>query len=289
LDFRPAEPEDAACIRELSRDIWGGRDYLARTIDRWIASGGVYVGVVDGEIIGLSRIKRLADDEWWLEGLRVAGRHQGKGYGRRLHEETMAELGRIARGVVRFCTGDDNRSVPLARRDGFRQILGLPFLFREYSGEGRPPLAEALARHGARVCPPGETGLVDFLLAGCRVDYAGLLPQGWHHLTATARTLTERLADAHVLACGSPGKFGAALVLQPSDQYPDELDLNLVSGPAETVLSRLVPCLGPLAVGTGRPGVGGAVPERYVDGLLAAGFRRHAGLTRQLVFELRLP
>ena len=288
MEFRPAGPEDAERVREICRDIWEGRDYLMRAIDRWIAEGGVYVGVVGGALVGMSRIKRLGADDWWLEGLRVAPGRQGKGYGRLLHRATMEELRRRARGVVRFCTADTNRSVPLARRDGFTEILNLPFLDRSYGGESPGPLEEALARNGAREAKPGEPGLLEFLLKACRGDYAGLLPRGWHHRTATAPTLSEELAGARILVRGGAGVVEAALVSNPSSQYDGDLDLILVAGPPEAVGS-LLPCLGPLAVEMGRTEVGGAVPERFVEKFLSAGFRVPEGFTRQMVFELRLP
>jgi len=288
VEFRPAGPEDAGPIREICRDIWDGHDYLLRTIDRWIADGGVYVGVVEGKVAGLSRILRLDADDWWLEGLRVAPGEQGKGYGRLLHRATMEELRRIARGTVRFCTADTNHSVPLARRDGFAEMLNLPFLDRSFGRESFPPLAEALARHGAREAEIGEPGLTEFLLAACRGDYAGLLPRGWHHVTATERSLKKSLADERILVHGVPGAAEAALVVGPSTQYDEDLDLNLVAGPPEVVAESLLPCLGPLAGEMGRMDVGGAVPERFLEKCLAAGFRVPEGFSRQMVFELRL-
>jgi len=288
VEFRPAEPGDAGRVRDICRDIWEGRDYLLRAIDGWIAEGGVYVGVVEGTLVGLSRIKRLGADDWWLEGLRVAPEKQGMGYGRRLHEATLEELRRRARGTVRFCTADTNRSVPLARRDGFFEILNLPFLERSYGGESPGPLEKALARHGAREASLEEPGLAEFLLKTCRGDYAGLLPRGWHHRTATTRTLSEELVEARILVRGDPGAVEAVLVLNPSTQYDSDLDLDLVAGPPEAVGS-LLPFLGPLAAGMGRMEVGGVVPERLYEKFLAAGFRVPEGFTRQMVFELRLP
>jgi GNAT superfamily N-acetyltransferase len=288
LEFRAAVPEDAGPIREMCRDIWEGQDYLLRAIDRWIAEGGVYVGVVGGAPVGMSRIKRLGPDDWWLEGLRVAPGHQGKGYGRRMHAETMAELRRTASGTVRFCTADTNRSVPLARRDGFREILSLPFLGRGYGGEDLPPLAEALARHGAREAALDEPGMTEFLLEACRGDYAGLLPRGWHHRTASALSLSEGLARARILVRGDAGAVVAALVTNPSTQYEGSLDLDLVAGPPGVVAESLLPCLGPLAVQMGRTQVGGAVPERFYEKFLDAGFGVPEGFARQMVFELRL-
>lgn len=288
MEFRPAEPGDAGRVREICRDIWEGRDYLLQAIDRWIAEGGVYVGVVEGALVGLSRIKRLGADDWWLEGLRVAPGSQGKGYGKLLHRATLEELRRRARGVVRFCTADTNRSVPLARRDGFYEILNLPFLGRSYGGESLGPLEEALARHGAQEASLEEPGLAEFLLKTCRGDYAGLLPRGWHHRTATARTLEEGLAEARILVRGDAGAVEAALVANPSTQYDEDLDLDLIGGPPE-VVGSLLPCLGPLAVEMGRTEVGGAVPERFLGEFLSAGFRVPEGFARQMVFELRLP
>lgn len=285
MEFRPGKPEDAGRIRELSRDIWEGHDYLGEAIEGWIAEGGVYVGIIDGRIVGLSRIRRLADDDWWIEGLRVDPAQQGRGYGRLLHRATLAELRRIARGTVRFCTADTNRSVPLAERDGFREILRLPFLHRRYGQEGHPPLAEVLARYDVREAGVSESGLVDLLLEGCRESYAGLLPLGWHHRMATRETLLRELAGARILVPGKPGSITAALVVTRSGEGPD---LSIVLGPPETVERRILPCLRALAVESGWTNVGGAVPTEYSDGLLAAGFRVPDGFKNQLVFEMKI-
>jgi hypothetical protein len=112
--LRPAEKSDIPTIKNLCQGIWDGGDYLPRLIARWITEGGVYVGLVHGEIIGVSRVRKMADDEWWLEGLRIAVGRQGQGYGRELHNLTLEELKRIGRGTVRFASADTNHSIPPA-------------------------------------------------------------------------------------------------------------------------------------------------------------------------------
>ncbi len=102
---------------------------------------------------------------------------------------------------------------------------------------------------------------------------------------ATVETLTQELAGAHILVPDEAGSITAALVVTRSGEGPD---LSIVLGPPEVVERRVLPCLGALAAESGWSNVGGAVPPKYSDGFLAAGFKIPDGFKNQLVFEMKI-
>ena len=40
LQLRPVRPADRDRVREITRDVWEGRDYIPRVFDSWVSDAG---------------------------------------------------------------------------------------------------------------------------------------------------------------------------------------------------------------------------------------------------------
>lgn len=288
--FRPAKQSDVPRIQELTKDIWEGYDYLGSVIENWITEGGVYVGEVEGAVVGVTRVKRNGPQELWLEGLRIDPTLQGKGLGRLMHKAVMAELTKMHPAMVRWASADTNHSVPMAEPSGFRLILKQPFLsLRLESAEQNRPLAEVLENAGARIAEPTEPGLVDYLLKICREDYAGLLSLGWQYVEATTARIEQLLQRSVVLVSGEPGQIEAAILLTPHSHAAGGVSLNLITGSPEEV-KRLVPVLPSLLQTTWREreDLEVIIQEPYLPLFLSNGYEQPDFFTSQVVFEMTI-
>jgi GNAT superfamily N-acetyltransferase len=288
--FRPAKQSDVPRIQKLTKDIWDGSDYLGSVIEGWITEGGVYVGEVEGAIVGVTRIKRNGPQELWLEGLRIDPALQGQGLGRLMHKAVMAELAKMHPTTVRWASADTNHSVPMAEPSGFRLILKQPFLFlRIEPAKQNQPLTDLLATNQARVAEPTEPGLVEYLLKICREDYAGLLCRGWQYIEATTARIEQLLQRSVVLVSGEPEQIRAAILLAPHPHAAGGVSLNLIAGSPEEV-KRLVPVLPSLLQTTWREreNLEVIIPEQYLPLFLANGYEQPDFFASQVVFEMSI-
>ncbi len=120
---RQAHESDRAAVEALCAHIWDGDDYLPFVFTNWLAEPGgeFYVATLGGQLIGTGKLSWFADDEWWLEGLRVHPDFQGRGIGRLLFRYGVRQAEASARrGTARFVTGYSNQATrKLAMEAGF--------------------------------------------------------------------------------------------------------------------------------------------------------------------------
>ncbi len=134
---RPARPEDRADMEAICAQIWGGEDYVPQVWDEWLADpdGELSVVELDGRVVALAKLSHIADDEWWLEGMRVHPDYRRLGVSRLLQAHQLAVAERLGVGLVRFATASYNRPIHRnALRDGFRQVAE----FRRWSADALP-------------------------------------------------------------------------------------------------------------------------------------------------------
>jgi hypothetical protein len=85
--------------------------------------------------VALSKLTRVAEDEWWLEGLRVDPEYRRLGVARLLQDHQVALAEKLGQGMLRFGTASHNRPVHKnAARGGFRRVGRFVF----YSAEPLP-------------------------------------------------------------------------------------------------------------------------------------------------------
>jgi hypothetical protein len=90
--FRKLTHEDYEDIVEISKDIWGGGDYLPSIFHKWVDDKGIFLGGVDidnNKVVAVAKLSILYDGSGWLEGLRVHINYRGQKLGKRTTEEIL--------------------------------------------------------------------------------------------------------------------------------------------------------------------------------------------------------
>ena len=236
LVIRPARTEDRAALEAMAAQIWEGEDYLPRVFDKWLADphGGFFVAELHGQVIGSAKISRLAEGEWWLQGLRVDPAFQGQGIGRVLHHFLTNQVRQYGAGEVRFSTASVNKAVHrLAAETGFRRelvcvILHAPALAAPPQG-WRALRADDLPRVWA------------WLQRSAHFERARRsLEWNWTFYRITQPLLAERLAAGLVYGWQPENAetLGGVLVLNPakaSDDAPSAAKIGYLDVPDEAL------------------------------------------------------
>ncbi|HJW90666.1 MAG TPA: GNAT family N-acetyltransferase [Anaerolineales bacterium] len=125
---RPALPKDTPDVMELTSTIWGGEDYVPQVWEDWLEDphGLLAVAEYGGRVVGLSKLTRLAEGQWWLEGLRVHPQYEGRGIASRLHNYLVDHWLTNFSGALRLATASFRKPVQhLSERSGFKRVADL--------------------------------------------------------------------------------------------------------------------------------------------------------------------
>jgi GNAT superfamily N-acetyltransferase len=90
--FRKLTHEDYEDIVDISKDIWGGGDYLPSVFHKWVDDKGIFLGGVDidnNKVVAVAKLSILYDGSGWMEGLRVHKNYRGQKLGKRATEEIL--------------------------------------------------------------------------------------------------------------------------------------------------------------------------------------------------------
>ena len=120
---RPALPLDTPGMLELTRKIWDGDDYVPKTWHDWLNDhqGLLAVAELRGRVVGIGKLTKLSQDDWWLEGLRVHPQFEGRRIASRIHTYLLQSWEKLGSGTVRFATVSSREPVKhLAKVNGFR-------------------------------------------------------------------------------------------------------------------------------------------------------------------------
>jgi GNAT superfamily N-acetyltransferase len=124
--IRPACETDTPGVMELSSQIWDGEDYVPYVWSEWLSDpqGRLVIADHESRVIGLGKLTRLSEEDWWLEGLRVHPEFEGRGIASKIHEYLMNTWIQIGRGSVRLGTASFRLPVHhLCDRLGFKKII----------------------------------------------------------------------------------------------------------------------------------------------------------------------
>lgn len=82
MNYKILTHEDYDDIVDISRNIWGGNDYLPSVFHKWVdEKDGCFLGlVVDDKVVAVGKYSILIDGQGWLEGLRVHVDYRGRQY-----------------------------------------------------------------------------------------------------------------------------------------------------------------------------------------------------------------
>ena len=125
--FRELTPEDIPAIKDISKDIWEGDDYIPYVIHEWLQEKscmnyGTFIDENKTDLIGFGRVKLYNRELAWLEGGRIKVSYQGKGIGKLQLNYAIEYAKKIGAKVAQYDTGSKNfASISLAKHFGFKQ------------------------------------------------------------------------------------------------------------------------------------------------------------------------
>ena len=209
LQLRPVRPADRDRVREITRDVWEGRDYIPRVFDSWVSDAGAsfQAAEIEGQLVGVQRLRPYAPGLVWYEGLRVAAAHRRQGIARAMLAASIEEARGHGFRQIRLATRD-LPAVRLFESAGFGRLVEMKW-WRGLRVEGGEPArmpdpADARRLWTAVSASPG------FEL------YAGICPDmnGARDLDADE---LERMARGGLIRLG-PGGRAVALLREPWGQ-----------------------------------------------------------------------
>ena len=185
---RPAQDDDTPAVMELTRTIWGGGDYIPYVWAEWLADphGRLVVAEADGRVVGLGKLTRLSDQDWWMEGMRVDPQFQGRGVASQLHAGLMQTWQALGGGTLRLATSAKRYPIHhLCERSGFTK-----------AGEFLHALAPALAESSPFEPLTGDLdeALAFFEASPVMAQAAGLMDLNWQFAPLRREFLAQAAA-----------------------------------------------------------------------------------------------
>lgn len=124
LTLRPVRPQDRERVLEMVAEVWEGNDYIPRVFDDWAADPSAFfqAAEVDGEVVGIHRLRPIGPGLVFYEGMRVAPTHQGRGIGRAMLAAALEEARRMGAGSIRLVTANPT-AIRIFEAAGFRRLV----------------------------------------------------------------------------------------------------------------------------------------------------------------------
>lgn len=203
LLIRPVRPADRERIVELTRDVWDGHDYIPRVFDEWLSEAGAEFQAVeiDGEVVGLQRIRPYAPGLVWYEGLRVASTHRRRGIARSMLQSAIDEAREQGFKEMRLATGNAD-AVPLFESAGFKRLVDVRW-WKGLRVEGGDPARIPDPKEAERLWSAVAQSQGLELYHGVSADFDGARDLGAPELA--------RLASIGMLRAAAGGRAVAAL------------------------------------------------------------------------------
>ena len=126
LTLRPVRPADRDRVTEITRDVFEGNDYVPRVFDEWVAdaSAAFQALEVDGEVVGVQRLRPYGPGLIWYEGLRIAPTHRRRGFARAMLDSATAEAREQGFKEMRLATQNEPAAALFESR-GFQRLIDL--------------------------------------------------------------------------------------------------------------------------------------------------------------------
>ena len=123
--FRELTPEDVPAVKDISKDIWEGDDYVPYVIQEWLQEKncmnyGTFLDENKTELIGFGRVKLYNKEIAWLEGRRIKVSYQGQGLGKLQLNYAIEYSKKVGAKIAQYDTSSKNlASISLAKHFGF--------------------------------------------------------------------------------------------------------------------------------------------------------------------------
>jgi GNAT superfamily N-acetyltransferase len=187
LICRPAKESDTAEVLELTRTIWEGHDYVPQVWAEWLADpdGQLAVAEWQGRVVGLGKLTRISESDWWMEGLRTHPELEGRGIAARLHEHLLGLWLESGSGTLRLATASFRLAVQhLCERTGFDKI-------GEFTEYGAPALEGETHRLQPLPTDEVDEALETTLRSESLAFSGGLIDLGWRWATPSSVLLKQ--------------------------------------------------------------------------------------------------
>ncbi len=126
--FRELNSDDIPAVKDISKDIWDGEDYVPDIIEEWLqekncTNYGTFKDEEKTEMVGFGRVKLFSKGLAWLEGGRIRVSYQRQGIGRKQMDYALDYAYKAGAKVAQFDTSSKNYgSVSLAKYYGFKKM-----------------------------------------------------------------------------------------------------------------------------------------------------------------------
>ena len=232
LTLRPARITDRPAVEHICRTCWGRekQDYVPQVWAEWAADphGQLVVAEIETGVVGFAKLSRLAEGEWWLEGLRVTLDYQKQGIARRLQTYLVDLADQLGQGTLRFATSEKNETVHrMAVRMGFRHKT----TFGYYAAPEEPTAPVPALR---RLAPGDLAELCTSLEASpCYQASHRLYNLSWCWQPLTQQRLRHHLAAGDVWGLQQADPRAGWLLLWAEDDEATQLGIGYVDGIGE--------------------------------------------------------
>jgi N-acetylglutamate synthase-like GNAT family acetyltransferase len=127
LNIRKVQSSDFEDVKEISKHIWEGHDYVPSVAERWSQDPKChFYGVeADGRVVAVGNLRLIESGRvGWMEGLRVHPDYRGRGLAGELSLYIVKKGEELGVERLRFTTDFDNAaSLKLAKKLGFRRVV----------------------------------------------------------------------------------------------------------------------------------------------------------------------
>jgi GNAT superfamily N-acetyltransferase len=221
--IRKALASDKAPILEISKNIWGGHDYLPQVWDDWLADkkGRLIVATVNGRTVGVAHASMQTNYVAWLEGVRVHEKYRGFGIAGKLNSALVEWARRHDARVARLCTGSSNQ----ASRKHLKKI-GFPVL----QTFQRLDLTRGLRTKpsGVSITKRSPERLWTWLRSRPNfVENHSMYSDGWTWYPLTKQVLRRLMAHGRVLVTSENGETGSCCIFIDEEKF---LTMGFVAG-----------------------------------------------------------
>ena len=231
---RPALRKDTEEVMELSSHIWDGGDYIPMVWEDWLVDPDGFLGVAEmgGHVVGIFKLTKFTDREWYLEGLRVHPDVQGRGIAAHIHDYVVETWRRMGSGIIRLTTGSYNVKVhQMCERTGFKRISE----FKPY----RAPCLPEGTNNFTHLNIEEASGAMEFVVNNSTHALSwGLINLGWVYADPQLKHIHEAIGDKH--AWWWNGRRGFLSIWEDEEDGGFEPGIQLVACQAGDLLELLV-------------------------------------------------
>ncbi len=280
LIIRPARLTDRDAIFAMSKEIWGGTDYLHLVWDKWFVdpNGGLLTVTLEGEPVGVSKVTLLAPGEVWLEGLRLHPRLHGHGLTKQINRYSFQVAAKHHPRSIRYSTGAGNAaSRHLGESRGFWLIARARWMWGKARKRGRLNSRPAQVRE--------LNAVFRFITdSDCCRATGGLYGQGWKFPELTRTRVRDLITKERVLIYPKLGHL-TAVAIYDIGAIDGDVCLGFIDGPGSQV-GTLARDVLRIAGGLGDSDASAMLPDgRQADLVFNAGFNLIEP-ARAVVYEL---